>query len=84
MTLKSFGGIYFCIHLEEKSQTDSLPPKINQFSLETLLFYFIFYFLPFFRDVPMAHGISQARGQIGAAAANLDHSHSNTGSKPHL
>ena len=31
-----------------------------------------------------AYGSSQARGQIGAAAAGLDHSHSNTGSKPHL
>ena len=32
----------------------------------------------------MAYGSSQARGQIRAAAACLQHSHSNTGSKPHL
>ena len=30
----------------------------------------------------MACGISQVRGQIGAAAASLHHSHSNVGSEP--
>ena len=33
---------------------------------------------------PAAYGGSQARGQIGAAAANLHHSHSNVESEPHL
>ena len=37
-----------------------------------------------FRAAPMAHESSQARGQIGAVAAGLHHSHSNLGSKPHL
>ena len=32
----------------------------------------------------MAHGGSQARGQIGAVAAGLYHSHSNARSEPHL
>ena len=32
----------------------------------------------------MASGTSQARGQIGAAAAGLHHSHSNEGSELHL
>ena len=32
----------------------------------------------------MAYGGSQARGQIGAVAAGLGHSHNNTGSKQHL
>jgi len=32
----------------------------------------------------MAYGCSQARGPIGAIAAGLHHSHSNTGSKPRL
>ena len=36
-----------------------------------------------FRATPAAFGCFQARGQIGAAAARLCHSHSNTGSKPH-
>ena len=34
--------------------------------------------------VPEAHGSSQARGQIRVAASGLYHSHSNTGSEPHL
>ena len=36
------------------------------------------------RATPTAHGSSQARGEIGAAAANLCHSHINAGSEPHL
>ena len=38
-----------------------------------------FFFL-LFRAVPAAYGASQARGQIGATAAGLHHSH--TGSQP--
>ena len=44
-------------------------------------------FLPFclsvclFRAIPVAYGGSQARGQIGAGAADLYPSHSNTRSK---
>ena len=37
-----------------------------------------------FRTALTAHGSSQPRGQIQAAAAHLHHSHSNSGSKPHL
>ena len=37
-----------------------------------------------FRAAPVAYGDSQARGQIGAVAAGLHHSHSNTRPKPHL
>ena len=36
------------------------------------------------RAAPVAYGSSQARARIGAAAASLCHSHSNTGSEPHL
>ena len=36
--------------------------------------------LHLFRATPAAFGNSQARGQIGAAAAGLHHSHSNSGS----
>ena len=43
----------------------------------------IFIFL-LFRAVPAACGGSQARGQIGATAAGLHHSHSNARSEPHL
>ena len=37
-----------------------------------------------FRAAPTAYGSSQNWGQIGAAASGLHHSHSNTGSEPHL
>ena len=42
------------------------------------------YFCCFFRATLMARGGSQARGLIGAVAAGLPHSHSNTGSEPRL
>ena len=45
-------------------------------------FYFILFCL--FTASLMENGGPQARGQIGATAAGLHHSHSNTGSKPHL
>ena len=41
---------------------------------------FIYLFSPL-RAAPVAYGGSQARGQIGAAAAGLRHSHSNTRSE---
>ena len=43
----------------------------------------LFFFFPF-RAAHVVYGGSQARGQIGAAAAGQCHSHSNAGSKPHL
>ena len=44
----------------------------------------IFFFFSCLRATPLAHSGSQAKGQIGAAAAGLHHSHSNTGSKQRL
>ena len=41
-----------------------------------------FFFL--FRAIPAAYGNSQFRGQIGAEAVGLRHSHSNVGSEPSL
>ena len=38
----------------------------------------------FFRTTPVAYGSSQVRGRVGAVAASLHHSHSNTGSNMHL
>uniref|UniRef100_A0A8D1EMA3 ABC transporter domain-containing protein n=1 Tax=Sus scrofa TaxID=9823 RepID=A0A8D1EMA3_PIG len=43
-----------------------------------------FFFFCLFRAIPMAYGGPQARGQIGAVASGLCHSHSNAGSEPHL
>ena len=37
-----------------------------------------------FRATPVAHGRSWARGQKGAVAAGLHHSHSDARSEPHL
>ena len=45
---------------------------------------FFFVFLPFSRAAPAAYGGSQARGQIGAIATSLRHSHSNARSEPGL
>ena len=39
---------------------------------------FLFFSFLLFRAAPMAYGSSQARGPIGAAAAGLHHSHSNS------
>ena len=52
---------------------------------EVILFYFIlFWSYCLFRATSAAYGGSQARGPIGAVAAELHHSHSNVGSKPYL
>ena len=42
----------------------------------------ILFFL--FKATPAAYGSSQARHETGGAAADLHHSHSNTGSEPYL
>ena len=49
-----------------------------------LVFFFFFFVLCLFRAALVAYGGSQARGQIGAVADGLRHSHSNMGSEPHL
>ena len=55
---------------------DSLAPSVatNHLSFFSLLI----------RVTPLAYGNSQARGQIGAIAAGLHHSHSNARSEPQL
>ena len=59
---------------------------ITLFNDLSFLFAFIFIFLFFclFRTTFVAYGGSQARGQIGAIAASLCHSHSNARSESHL
>ena len=47
---------------------------------ETKGIFFFFCLFAFSRAAPVAHGGSQARGPIGATAAGLHLSHSNTGS----
>ena len=47
--------------------------------------FLLFSFFPLhFRAALASYGSSQAMGQIRAATAGLHHSHSNSGSKPHL
>ena len=46
--------------------------------------YFTYLFILLFRATPVPYGGSQARGQIGATAAGLHHSHSNAESELHL
>ena len=52
--------------------------------IPAIFFFFFVFFVCLFRAVPAAHGGSQVRGQIGAVAAILHHSHSNVGSEPCL
>ena len=47
---------------------------------ESLYIYSLYIYIA----TPVSYGNSQARGQIGAAAANLCYSHSNAKSKPRL
>ena len=64
-----------CLYLHDpKGQ----PPN----DLPALVFVILFFF--FFGATSVAYGGSQARGQSGAAAAGLHHSHSNAGSKPYV
>ena len=69
----------------KKKKKKSGQPKIQRLSFTQLTpshLFFSFFF--FFRATPAAHRGSQARGQIGAAAASLCQSHSNTTSEKHL
>ena len=56
---------------------------INRSHIVTLVFFFVFLFF-FFRAALTACGVPQARSGIRATTAGLYHSHSNTGSEPHL
>ena len=64
--------------------TECLCWIFNTFYLCALSFCLFFSFLSFSRAAPTAYGGSQARNLIGATAAGLRQSHSNTGSEPCL
>jgi len=49
--------------------------------LSFFLSFFFFFFFGLFRVSPVAYGSSQGRGQIGAVATGLHHSHSNARSE---
>ena len=45
---------------------------------------YIYIYICLFRAAPVAHGVSQVRGQIRTTATSLHHSQSNVRSEPHL
>ena len=61
---------------------DFTPDQPFNHDLHLRVFFFFFFCL--FRVALAAYGGAHARGRIGAVAAGLHNSHSNTGSKPHL
>ena len=65
--------VWICHNLSHQSQTG-----VYQIVLLLLLLFLLF------RATPVAHGGSQAMGQIRAIAAGLCHIHSNARSGPHL
>ena len=81
----SLRSLVFCARKSEAllthNPTSFAPPhEVTYGSLPPPLFFS----LPLFKAVFAAYVSSQARGLIGAAAADLHHSHSNMGSEPHL
>ena len=52
--------------------------------LAAFFFFFFVLLVLLFRATLIACGCSRPRGQIGAAAAGLRHSHSNEGSETHM
>ena len=64
------------------SESNLLARDLSHMLLSLFFFFFFVFYL--FRATPTAYGDLQARGQIGAAAAGLCHSHSNAGSEPRL
>ena len=62
-----------------------IPPAANKSSgCSAPLLPAPFFFFSFFRAAPVAHGSSQDRGQMKAAASGLHHSLSSEGTKPYL
>ena len=72
--------ILYNIKITFMSSQNSIP----FFFYTRFLIFFNYYYYLLFRATPAAYGGSQARGRIGATAANWCHSHSNTGSESHL
>ena len=76
----------FCTAKKTVSKIKSLWNVRRYFQMIYPIRWFFCLFFTFctFRAILMACGGSQAKGQIGATAASLYHSHSNAGSEPHL
>ena len=74
---------YHSISVAHKNQQLSLV-SVSADLMCFVFVWFLFICLFVFRVILRAYGSSQARGQIRVKAAGRSHSHSNTGSKPHL
>ena len=70
------------MHKSTKSLGFTSPLAFPELSFK--VFFFVCFVFLLFRAAPTAYGRSQARGQIGATAVSLCHSHGNAGSEPHL
>ena len=67
-----------------KIQSNSVPANhLLKLCFQITWFFVLFFclFVCLFRAPPTVYGCSQARDQIGAVAASLSHSHSNTKSE---
>ena len=62
----------------------ALLTRVPGMKLDFSFFFFFFGLFAISRAASTAYGGSQARGQVGAVAAGLHHSHSNMGSEPRL
>ena len=67
-------------NLATSSFVNGFAPRFEQFQANVERACTFFFFV-FSRAAPVAYGGSQARGLIGATAAGLHQSHSNTGSE---
>ena len=70
------------LKIKKKEEEAALTALTVLVFLKKLIFFFLIFFK--FRAILAAYGGPQTRGQIGAVAANLYHSHSKVESEPHL
>ena len=79
-------GHWFSVPGSLKHFSPIIPPHLHHLTRSPMVHSPLPFFfpLPLFKAVFAAYVSSQARGLIGAAAADLHHSHSNMGSEPHL
>ena len=72
---------YF-LHLSNLEKFGQIFTDLKE--MDFLIWFDFFCHFTFSGAAPTAYRGSQAKGLIGAVAAGLYHSHSNTGSEPHL
>ena len=81
---KSFRKTIFNQEMNKLYYIYFMASQVDEFCLNKVWSFFLPFFFSFFflnRTTTVAYGGSQARGQIGASAAGLHHSHSNVKSE---